>query len=72
MLAILTNWKGTTETNAFNFCPEYELVTKNYGMRKYHQRHLRLKKMHHSVSVEFRIRLTKRNQIFSRFTFTFS
>ena len=53
MLAILTNRKGTTETNTFNFCPEYELVTKNYGMGKYHQRHLRLQKMHHSVSVEF-------------------
>ena len=31
MLAILSNWKGTTETSTLNFCPEYELVTKNYG-----------------------------------------
>ena len=31
MLAILMNWKGTTETNTLNFCPEYRLVTKNYG-----------------------------------------
>ena len=31
MLAILTNWKGTTETNTPRFCPEYKLVTKNHG-----------------------------------------
>ena len=31
MLAILTNWKVTTETNTPKFCPEYKLVTKNYG-----------------------------------------
>ena len=31
MLATLTNWKGTTKTNSLNFCPEYKLVTKNYG-----------------------------------------
>ena len=31
MLAILTNWKGTAETNTPNFCPEYKLVSKNYG-----------------------------------------
>ena len=31
MLVILTNWKGTTKTNTLNFCPEYRLVTKNYG-----------------------------------------
>ena len=31
MLAILMNWKGTTETNTLNFCPEYKLVTENYG-----------------------------------------
>ena len=31
MLAILTNWKGTTETNTPNFCPKYKIVTKNYG-----------------------------------------
>ena len=30
MLAILTKWKGATETNTCNFCPEYKLVTKNY------------------------------------------
>ena len=29
MLAILTNWKSTTETSTLNFCPEYKLVTKN-------------------------------------------
>ena len=31
MLAILTNGKGTTETIALNFCPEYKLFRKNYG-----------------------------------------
>ena len=30
MLTILMNWKGTTETNTPNFCPEYKLVTKNF------------------------------------------
>ena len=31
MLAILTNWKSTTERNTLIFCSEYKLVTKNYG-----------------------------------------
>ena len=30
MLAILTNWKSTTETHKLKFCPECKLVTKNY------------------------------------------
>ena len=34
MLAILTNWKGTTETDTLNFYPEYKLVTKKYGTRE--------------------------------------
>ena len=31
MLAILTNWKGTTKTNTLNFCPKYKLDTNNSG-----------------------------------------
>ena len=30
-LAVLTSWKGTTETNTRNLCLEFKLGTANYG-----------------------------------------